>query len=164
MKKTQVTRIFHLFMCFLLFTVISPDGGCSLSMAAIQPIPSCPDTEQKLKEAVQKKRCDKLANVQNCTTPKDFTYHCVLNSWKTGTVEVCAPRILSQGHCIKFDEGGHRLQQLYKEYCVNFPVPCPNRFWSSELLKYIQCNDLHKDISTTLTPQVTTNENTYDLY
>lgn len=82
---------------FLKFTVISPDDGCSLSMATLQPVPSCPDTEQKLKEAVQKKRCEKLANVQNCTTPKDFTYHCVLNTWKTGTVEVCAPRILSQG-------------------------------------------------------------------
>lgn len=82
---------------FLKFTVISPDDGCSLSMATLHPVPSCPDTEQKLKEAVQKKRCENLANVQNCTTPKDFTYHCVLNSWKTGTVEVCASRILSQG-------------------------------------------------------------------
>lgn len=58
---------------------------------------SCPATENELKHASSKKHCEVLANIQSCTKPETFRYHCVLNSWNNSTVEVCAPEILSQG-------------------------------------------------------------------
>jgi hypothetical protein len=54
-------------------------------------VTKCPSDEEEWELAAQEKRCDKLANYQNCTSPEDFVYHCVLNKEGTKLIEVCAP-------------------------------------------------------------------------
>lgn len=61
---------------------------------------SCPKTDDDLKIASKLKQCESIAKVQSCSNPEDFTYHCVLNSKKNATVEVCAKTIYSQGKWI----------------------------------------------------------------
>lgn len=115
---------------------------CLASLATVQTVTSCPTNEAELSSAKQRKQCKHLAYIQKCVTPEKFKYHCVLNTWKNDTVEVCAPEIISQGFCLKFDEGGARLQEVYERECTNFSKPCTTRFISSDLLHYFQCNDI----------------------
>lgn len=63
----------------------------------MQTVPSCPKTEAELSRAKERKKCEHLANIQQCTKPEHFTYHCVLNFWNTEYKEVCAPEFFSQG-------------------------------------------------------------------
>lgn len=68
-----------------------------MSLPTIQTVSSCPKTEAELSRAKERKKCEHLANIQQCTKPDNFTYHCVLNVWNNENIEVCAPVIISQG-------------------------------------------------------------------
>ncbi|XP_078316979.1 uncharacterized protein LOC111101337 [Crassostrea virginica] len=139
---------FTLIVLLLQLAVVS-SKSCLESVSTLSYVPSCPDNEEDLSKAVQKKQCKHLANVQSCTKPEDFRYHCIPNSWLNATVEVCVPVIFSQGYCIKFDEGGSQLQEMYDEDCTNFTRnKCPTRFISSDLMQYKQCNIIIKKQTT----------------
>lgn len=138
---------------------------CLASLATVQTVTSCPTNEAELSRAKQRKQCQHLAFIQKCATPAKFKYHCVLNTWNNDTVEVCAPEIISQGFCLKFDEGGARLQEVYERECTNYSKPCTTRFSSSDLLHYFQCNDIVRktkksDILNTAKDMFTNTENT----
>lgn len=130
----------------LLYTILHSANTlgkqCLASLPTVQTVKSCPTNEEELSRAKQRKQCKHLAFIQKCARPKEFKYHCVLNTWNNDTVEVCAPEIISQGFCIKFDEGGARLQEVYERECTNYSKPCTTRFISSDLLHYFQCNDI----------------------
>lgn len=68
-----------------------------MSLPTVQTVPSCPTNKAELSQARKQKQCIYLAIIQKCTTPENFQYHCVLNTYENETVEVCAPIILSQG-------------------------------------------------------------------
>lgn len=122
--------------------VASLGTQCFVSLPTIQTVSSCPKNEAELSRAIQRKHCEHLAILQRCTPPENFKYHCVLNTWKNETVEVCAQVISSQGYCLYFDEGGARLQEIYERDCTNYTQPCHTRFLSSNLSNYSQCNDI----------------------
>lgn len=115
---------------------------CYLSLPTIQTVSSCPKTEAELSRAKERKKCEHLANIQQCTKPENFTYHCVLNYWNTEYKEVCAPEFFAQGYCLFFDEVGALLQENYKMDCTKYTNPCKSRFLSSDLLHYSQCNEM----------------------
>ena len=66
-------------------------------MSTLEYVLSCPRTIEEIQKAAQRKQCHDIAKTQSCTEPENFKYHCVLNSFKNATVEVCAPEIISQG-------------------------------------------------------------------
>lgn len=66
-------------------------------MPTVEKMSSCPSNEDELLLAKRRKPCEYLAEIQHCTHPEKFKYHCVLNTWGNTTVEVCAPEIISQG-------------------------------------------------------------------
>lgn len=115
---------------------------CFVSLSTMQTVPSCPKTEAELSRAKERKKCEHLANIQQCTKPEHFTYHCVLNFWNTEYKEVCAPEFFSQGFCLFFDEEGAILQENYHMDCTRYTNPCKSRFLSSDLLQYSQCNEI----------------------
>lgn len=39
----------------------------------------------------KKKNCGSIAHEQNCTSPEQIKYHCVMNELETAFIEVCAP-------------------------------------------------------------------------
>lgn len=71
--------------------------ACTVSIPTVDYVESCPETEMDLEKASRKKNCESIALLQNCTDNKKFKYHCVLNSLKNATLEVCAEEIISQG-------------------------------------------------------------------
>lgn len=68
-----------------------------MSLLTVQTVTSCPTNTAELAQARKRKQCQHLSIIQNCTTPGNFQYHCVLNTYENETVEVCAPIIISQG-------------------------------------------------------------------
>lgn len=137
--------------------------NCSVSITTLNVVSECPTNEIELSNAKKRKMCEHLANIQSCTKPNNFTYHCVFNTWTNATVEVCAPEIFSQGYCLKFDEGGARLQEIYKwGDCTKYPKPCSSRFLSSNVTHYVQCTEIitrpFLSITTTSKQLMTTNK------
>lgn len=141
---------------------IYAEEQCLLSLSTIETISSCPSNEAELLLAKRRKPCEHIADIQNCTKRDKFKYHCVLNAWENKTVAVCAPEIISQGFCLKFDEGDGRLQELYDRDCTNHSKPCKTRFSSSNVLHYLQCNDVprRKNESANNTVQTEDHEST----
>nr|XP_022291778.1 uncharacterized protein LOC111102933 isoform X2 [Crassostrea virginica] len=117
---------------------------CFPSIPTHTVVPSCPNTELELHIAHYRKQCYSLATIQNCTRPLDFRYHCVLNKLSTKAVELCAPRIVSQGFCIHFDEHTGILAENYNMDCTKFSHPCPKRFLSSDVMQYKECTSTIK--------------------
>ena len=72
---------------------------CLQSIQSKIAVKACPTSKEDWESAARKKNCAKLASLQNCTTPDNFKYHCVINSYRNETVEVCAPRKLIIGYC-----------------------------------------------------------------
>lgn len=133
-------------ICILILIFLHPDvvvnERCFESLFSIKIVPFCPRNETELLHAKDRMKCEVLANIQKCTSPKQFKYHCVTNLWRSKMIEVCAPEILSYGHCLEFNETDGRLQETDKWDCTLFPKPCPTRFLSSDVLHYRQCNDM----------------------
>ena len=55
---------------------------CIVSKSTVQKVKSCPKTAEEWGNAADKKGCEKVNN--------SFIYHCVMNTWRNETVEVCA--------------------------------------------------------------------------
>lgn len=71
---------------------------CFESLPTIQLVTRCPQNYTELQLAVQRKRCDVLANTQTCVRdPDEFVYHCLVNQHSDVYVEVCAPKWLLAG-------------------------------------------------------------------
>lgn len=67
--------------------------ACIESLPTIQQVTHCPKNYAELQLAVQRKRCDVLANTQTCVPdPNEFVYHCLEKQLADGFVEVCAPK------------------------------------------------------------------------
>lgn len=64
---------------------------CPATIPTVTYVGKCPSNEKEWKIAAEEKRCDKLAKYQNCSSPEDFVYHCILNKEATKLIEVCAP-------------------------------------------------------------------------
>lgn len=91
------------------------------------------------KSAAERKKCDVLGKIQNCTEADKFMYHCVLNKDATMLLEVCAPMYYMSGYCARFSEVHKRIINDPGLDCTTFDPPCPARFQSSESYKYQAC-------------------------
>ncbi|XP_062586652.1 uncharacterized protein LOC134248255 [Saccostrea cucullata] len=132
---------------WILYTFISKVCNSSaLKCYASQPtgteVQKCPLTPKELEEAAQRKNCEIIALSQNCTKPENFKYHCVLSMNRQSLMEVCAPYIFSQGHCVGFDTLGLLIQQIFDSSCTKFPDPCPIRFASWNSSAFSGCYEL----------------------
>lgn len=120
---------------------------CDESLKTVREGFSCPSNELEWKERAKEMKCETF--LQNCTDNNDFVYHCLINAWPNGTIEVCAPRqIIAGGYCAEFSKGGACVQTQYKSKCKS----CPYKYNSSESFKYQECYDLVK------TPELSTKE------
>lgn len=118
---------------------------CIESLPTIQLMTHCPQNYTELQLAVQRKRCDVLANTQTCVRdPNEFVYHCLVNQQADVFVEVCAPKWLLAGYCGYFDTVLNRIETNVKRDCTLFAEPCPSIFNSSDLYKYQGCLKLIK--------------------
>lgn len=80
-----------------MFIKVNGSRYCSWSKETVKEVHSCPTTKAGYEERKSIKKCEVLANEQNCTVPQHFLYHCVLNDLETSLVEVCAPLFVING-------------------------------------------------------------------
>nr|XP_022289651.1 uncharacterized protein LOC111101452 isoform X3 [Crassostrea virginica] len=57
-------------------------GECNGSSAAAKRVDVCPQTEKEWKVAAENKNCKSYCS--------SYHYHCVMNTWRNETIEVCA--------------------------------------------------------------------------
>ncbi|XP_062611682.1 uncharacterized protein LOC134273502 [Saccostrea cucullata] len=109
-------------------------GVCDHSLESVQEGFVCPVNKSEWEKRAQVFHCETYS--QNCTDKSLFVYHCLINPWSNGTIEVCAPRIKIFGKkCAEFNIGGARVQTNYKRTCQL----CQKRYYSSEGYKYQEC-------------------------
>ena len=80
-----------------MFIKVNESRYCSWSNLTVEEVFSCPTTKAGVEVRKRRKNCEALANIQNCTEPQKFLYHCVLNELRTSFVEVCAPLFVING-------------------------------------------------------------------
>ncbi|XP_056014105.1 uncharacterized protein LOC125676430 isoform X2 [Ostrea edulis] len=112
---------------------------CPATIPTVTYVGKCPSNEKEWKIAAEEKRCDKLAKYQNCSSPEDFVYHCILNKEATKLIEVCAPTWYMSGYCARFSITDERIVNQPGLDCTQFNPPCPTRFLSNSSAKYQTC-------------------------
>ncbi|XP_078333828.1 uncharacterized protein LOC111102257 isoform X5 [Crassostrea virginica] len=60
-------------------------GGCNASLATVSVVNRCPRNEEEWTTAAERKNCGNIKH--NCVF---IQYHCVMNTWRNKTIEVCA--------------------------------------------------------------------------
>lgn len=124
---------------------------CYDSLKTVQESYSCPRNKIEWEEKAKEKKCETLN--QTCTEPNSFVYHCLVNAWSNGTIEVCAPEQHIFGRvCAEFNKGGALVQEHYLSECTS----CPLFYLSTESYKYQECYDLGK------TPEKTTKQEMFE--
>ncbi|XP_061195600.1 uncharacterized protein LOC133203828 [Saccostrea echinata] len=124
---------------------------CIESFPTIKGVKQCPMTEEAWLHAAKRKRCDALANIQTCVPEPDrFVYHCLVNQWGNGTVEVCAPIWILTGYCGYYDTVIGKIVNDVQKDCTTDVNSCPLRYNSSESFKYPRCYDVKKSKENTL--------------
>lgn len=110
--RSLIKMIYLLFETLKVLTIItqvSAFTGCQKSILTVRHVASCPKDEVSWKAAAIKMNCDSIT--QNCamslglsTQNHRFQYHCLVNSDKNATVEVCALNrfIFGKVHLLKY--------------------------------------------------------------
>ncbi|XP_022289017.2 uncharacterized protein LOC111101688 [Crassostrea virginica] len=109
---------------------------CKESSATVKLVKTCPQTLQEWRNAAALKNCGSIQN--SCSS---FHYHCVMNTWRNETVEVCAPQHnIIGGNCAEYNLGGFRIQRNGNVKCTK----CPMAYASTESVKYQECYNTSK--------------------
>lgn len=104
---------------------------CPESMPTVSVVPRCPSNANEWVSAAKQKSCNELGQIQTCTNPDKFVYHCILNKQATQLLEVCAPTWFLTGKC------------KHLPYFMNSIINICNHMWKNvnifiELIRYKQ--------------------------
>lgn len=122
--------------------------SCHISGNTVEVVDDCPDSEEKWRKAGARKNCTAYAS--QCDKPHQLVYHCVINSYKNETLELCAyGKYILSGYCTEYSLLGNRIQQNLRTNCTQFNEnPCPIAYHSTEAYKYPGCYKLTKKMAT----------------
>lgn len=152
METVQQTIVY---ITFIILQIADCSFICPLSTPTIEYVTSCPHNKAEWEKAVQRKNCESMAHHQNCTEPKNFQYHCLINHLRNATLEVCVPIYYLQGYCAYYNSNNKEIMENYDQgfECLKFPPGerCPPRYPSSEAYKYIRCYALKNQPEPTTT-------------
>ncbi|XP_056014869.1 uncharacterized protein LOC125677098 [Ostrea edulis] len=150
--RTATSRMLYLTFCLLLVTNCVCDSldvkmeegrnkrglqryPCITSSSTIvQKI--CPNDTESRNLRAKEMNCDSINNT--CSNSIDFVYHCLLNEWGNGSIEICAPSTKIVGQfCTEFNLGGGIIQEHHKtnRSCLS----CPYVYNSSDSFRYTEC-------------------------
>lgn len=128
---------------------VALSNSCEVSRSTVQVVDSCPDSEEKWKEAAARKNC--YANSSQCSEPTRLVYHCVINPYVNQTLEVCAyAQNIVQGNCASYYYSGNLIRRNSRTNCSAFKEkPCPSTFYrSAKAYNYPGCYELTKKSTT----------------
>lgn len=137
--------------------------ACSVSPSTVEIVDDCPKSEEKWREAAERKNCSAIA--YQCDEPQRLVYHCVINTYVNHTLEVCAySKIIFLGYCTEYSFQGNRIQQSFRANCSQFNEnPCPNGYHSTEAYKYPGCYKLTKEMKMKTEQDVSVMSKGYEL-
>nr|XP_022286720.1 uncharacterized protein LOC111099646 isoform X2 [Crassostrea virginica] len=126
--------------------------GCIQSGVTVELVQGCPQTRQAWEEAAVRKNCGGIPN--SCSS---FVYHCVMNTWRNVTLEVCAPSRKIVGNvCAEFSFLGLIIQRNSIVRCME----CPVVYNSTESYRYPECYQHVRPSDPLTEPEVTTSVKT----
>ncbi|XP_062595045.1 uncharacterized protein LOC134256412 isoform X2 [Saccostrea cucullata] len=107
--------LFIVFVSAFLKDVQCKNASCIKSSDTVKIVDSCPSNKKERDVLATIKNCSGLALEQNCTanSSREFHYHCVINTFRNESIEVCARPIKSNGFCLEFNVVGDILQDHY---------------------------------------------------
>lgn len=134
-------------LCFVFILVdnlaITDCRSCVWSEKTAEEVEKCPITEHELDERRKMKNCEAFAHDQNCTSPSDFQYHCVINEFENAFIEVCAPTYkISGGYCAEYNSLGQRVQLHHNLKCSDVKPPCNHSYKSTDAYLYKGCYEI----------------------
>nr|XP_034322577.1 uncharacterized protein LOC117688566 [Crassostrea gigas] len=115
---------------------------CQEAVASAALVASCPASKIEWDAAACKKNCSRIASEQNCTPVDNFRYHCVINSYRNETLEVCAPSRIVFGHCVEFNLLGGVIQDQWSSPCNDTFPKCGHAYNSTAAYEYPDCYKL----------------------
>lgn len=137
-------------LLFVLFCVIKMcicAKSCPQSLMTKQYVPYCPQTKAAWDEAAVRKNCSAVK--QSCTSPDNFVYHCLVNSYQNKLIEVCGVRTpITFPVCAEYNEGGNLVQENHFTDCSGYSPPCPSRYQSTDAYKYPDCYIITDEVTT----------------
>ena len=83
--QSKINKIIEKNALFLQNVLLVNAGGCKASLATVSVVNRCPKTEEEWTTAAARKNCGNIKH--NCVF---IQYHCVMNTWRNKTIEVCA--------------------------------------------------------------------------
>nr|XP_022295530.1 uncharacterized protein LOC111105496 isoform X1 [Crassostrea virginica] len=130
-------------LCFIVlcgcYCLVKGNRHCSWSNKTVEVVSSCPTSNAEVEERKLKKNCMAFANLQNCTEPDKFLYHCVIDDLETSFVEVCAPVYIINRYCAEYNIVGAIIQPHYKLKCNDVKPPCAAQYNSTDAYLYKGC-------------------------
>lgn len=140
MSKFNLCIACYLLMIMAVFGI----RNCPWSQQTVETTDSCPKDKSEMEERSKRKNCDGLAQIQNCTEPQNFKYHCVINELGNSIVEVCAEAYYIHGYCPEYNTYGAVVQAHFNLKCSEVQPPCPDRYLSTESYLYSSCMETVK--------------------
>lgn len=160
MLKDCIRQLFFLIVLYGGLHVIPTALGCEpcqFSVFTETVVDTCPETQDELIKRKAEKKCEIWAQLQNCTEPGKFKYHCAMNEHENKLIEVCAKEHrINGGHCTEYNKLGRTIQEHHIFKCSTFKPKCPPTYLSSEAYLCKDCYDivrLQKNGSCLLEPQ-----------
>lgn len=124
-------------------------GKCEISILTMRFVEKCPEDKESWTRAAERFNCGSIS--QSCAESLKpslmnqnyiFQYHCVINSYRNATMEVCALNRTILGFCTEFNDLGALIQDNYDADCKQHTPPCPSSYNSAEAYKYPSCYEM----------------------
>lgn len=136
-QKTLVSLLSVVFV-ILSQRCANGEGGCPQSIPTLNEADACPKTITEWIKAKERKQCYLIS--QNCTTKKEFEYHCLPNTVTGLFVELCAPpKVIVGYHCPIYDMERNTIEANFNEPCKDHLKPCEEVYKSNSAYKYQDC-------------------------
>lgn len=123
----------------VIFVKITESKYCSYTPQTVGVVYSCPESKAELEKREREKNCSSIANIQNCTKPANFKYHCVMNEFENKLIEVCAAEFYIIGFCAEYNMHGGVVQEHFDLECNDVKPNCPYRYKSTEAYLHKGC-------------------------
>uniref|UniRef100_A0A8W8JG01 Uncharacterized protein n=1 Tax=Magallana gigas TaxID=29159 RepID=A0A8W8JG01_MAGGI len=133
-------------------------------VSSVKSVPKCPTLKENWDIAAKKKNCFDVASQKQCSMAEKFKYHCVINSYRNETLEVCAHNLLIFDVCTEFNVAGGVLQGQNDAVCNDKFPKCDKIYSSTDAYKYPDCykliNNTRDNLITTMPSTETTSYQT----
>lgn len=72
----------------------SENGHCQEKVVDVRTVERCPGNKTEWDTAAQRKNCETVVKEfrKNCSDQEEFQYHCLINSFRNGTMDMCTPK------------------------------------------------------------------------